>query len=338
MKQTNDLYKYLSITNRFAGAHNFPMPRDVVEEIIAKTDPHGKLILVIYNVEFVVSLVNTFNVDPKNIIFCSDHENKTKLVNRLGVDAITTIDDTSRFDTVLMNPPYTRGQVMLYTKYFKQALSISETVVCVMPLDLESRHDKLKFHNQRVLEHASFISDNISDRLKGPYTNLHYVIASNSTHNKVEEIADPLDSMPLLFPKRARLAPIKGDTNTAIGAEVPDGVETVYKVHKKDTVLYKKVAPSKVDKSKKKSKAKYLVFVNHTPSRGRFNCVVLPNTGQTWSMWTFAFECKTKAEGAKLKEWLQGPTIVGEIKKMLEARNNQHTISKAMIERLPTYA
>jgi hypothetical protein len=54
-------------------------------------------------------------------------------------------------------------------------------------------------------------------------------------------------------------------------------------------------------------------------------------------MWTFVFEANTLDEANKLKEWLQSDIIVKEIDNMLKARNNQHTISKAMIERLPTY-
>jgi hypothetical protein len=57
----------------------------------------------------------------------------------------------------------------------------------------------------------------------------------------------------------------------------------------------------------------------------------------TWGMWIFAFEVKSLEEGNKLKEWLQSTEIVKDIDNMLKARNNQHTISKSMIERLPWY-
>ena len=280
----------------------------------------------------------------KRVFGCEQYEhqvvyavNKYKLSGTYTVKNFVDDDSDQHFDYIIMNPPYTDGQVMLYTKFFEKALNSATTVLSVMPLDLQSRHDKLKFHTQRVLRHNTFISDNISHYFNVAYNNLHYVIAQISQENKVKEIVDPLDSMPLLFKNRARLIPIKGDTDIAIGDEVANGVNTIFKVHKNDTVLYKKVDPSKIAKSSKKSTSPYLVIVNHTPSKGRFNCVVLPNNGLCWSMWTFAFEANSKAEGEKLKDWLQSPVIVKEINKMLIARNHQHTISKAMIERLPTY-
>ena len=140
-----------------------------------------------------------------------------------------------------------------------------------------------------------------------------------------------------MYPNRKRLVPIKGDTDIAIGEDVTGGVDIIFKVHKGDTVRYKKVEQYKINKTTKKSTANFLVLVNHTPSKGRFNCAILPNIGQSWSMWTFAFECDTIESATKLKDWLQSETIVNEISKMLKARNNQHTISKALIEKLPTY-
>lgn len=320
----------------FAGAHSVYTPQTLVDSILNKIEISGS-ILVLFNIEFVISLVHTYRVNPAQITLYSDHEHKTNIGNSLGCHVITEIEEDMKFDVVVMNPPYTNGQVMLYAKFFDQALKLGTTVACVMPLDLQTRHDKLKFHNNRVRKHSYYISENVSDHFKVAYDNLHYVIASRSVNNPVEHIADPLDYIPLLYPERPRLQPIKGDTDTAIGAEVPNGVDTIFKVHKNDTVLYKKVDPKKVSKSSKKSSAPYLVIVNHTPSLGKFNCAIIPNNGLTWSMWTFAFECQSQEEATKLKNWIKSDEIVAEVKKMLTARNNQHTISKAMIERLPTY-
>ena len=337
MKNVSELYKYLQTTNRFEGGHDIFTPKEVVEKILTNIDIADKKIFVLYNIEFVISLLYTYNIDADNILFFSDHENKSKMVERMGVKYTNSLEQDMKFDYVIMNPPYTNGQVMLYTKFFEKALEIGDKVVSVMPLDLQSRHDKLKFHNERVLKHHTFISDNVSDYFNVAYDNLHYVIADKTVENTVQKITDPLDSIPLLYPTVPRLKPIKGDTDTAIGDEDPTGIEAVFKIHKKDTVLYKKIEQYKYDKSTKRSKAPYLVFVNHTPSKGKFNCAVLKNTQQTWSMWTFAFEAKTLKEANALKKWLQSPTIVKEVNDMLKARNNQHTISKAMIERLPAY-
>ena len=331
-----DLLKRESVS-LFDNSHNIYTPQLLVNKVLSNIDLENKSVLVLFNVEFVIELIETYNVPPENIMFYSDHKNKTNLVNRFGVKYIDTLEIEMKFDVVVGNPPYTDGQKLLYAKFFERALDISNLVAFVMPVNLDSNHDKLKFHNQRVQKHLLKLSDNLSEYFSVGYDNIHCVYAKKSIENEVKEYQDPVESIPLLYPERKRLCPIKGDTDIAMGDDVPNGVETIFKVHKGDTVLYKKVEQYKVDKTSKKSTANFLVLVNHTPSKGRFNCAVLPNTGLSWSMWTFAFECDTLEEANKLKEWLQSETIVNEISKMLTAKNNQHTISKALIERLPYY-
>lgn len=321
----------------FDNSHNIYTPQPLVNEVLSNLDLENKSILVMFNVEFVIELIETYKVSPLHITFYSDHKNKANLVDRFGVKYTSILEKEMKFDVVVGNPPYTDGQKLLYAKFFEQALDIADLVAFVMPVNLDSNHDKLKFHNHRVQKHLLNLSDNLSDHFNVGYDNIQCVYAKKSIENEVKEYQDPVKDIPLLYPTRKRLSPIKGDTDIAIGDDVPNGVDTIFKVHKGDTVLYKKVEQYKIDKSTKKSTANFLVLVNHTPSKGRFNCAILPNTGQSWSMWTFAFECDTLEEATKLKEWLQSQTIINEISKMLKARNNQHTISKALIERLPYY-
>ena len=73
------------------------------------------------------------------------------------------------------------------------------------------------------------------------YDNIRCVYAQKSIENEVKEYKDPVDDIPLLYPNRKRLVPIKGDTDIAIGEDVAGGVDTIFKVHKDDTVLYNKV-------------------------------------------------------------------------------------------------
>jgi hypothetical protein len=331
-----DLLKKES-TSLFEGGHSAYTPKIVTEKVLEDLDLANKNILVIFNVEFLITLIETYNVPAENIVFYSDHDNKSYLSEKFKVKYIKELDDDMNFDYIVGNPPYTNGQRLLYTKFFEKALDLADTVAFVMPVQLESKHDKLKFHNRRLQQHLVKMGDNVSEHFNVGYNNIRYVIASKNVNNPIQELKDPVDDIPLLYPERKRLEPIKGDTDIAQGDDDPNGVNTIFKVHKEDTVLYRKVEPYKVEKSYKKSNANYIVVVNHTPSKGRFNCAVLPNKGLCWSMWTFAFECDTLEEANKLKEWLQSDEIVEHISLMLRARNNQHTISKALIARLPFY-
>ena len=314
------------------------MPDSVAKIILDSIGPRGKKTsyLVMFTVEAACEL---YARGAKHVtVVTADFCPITKLVTeRIGYKytVLKDIEDKKmKFDVAVGNPPYTDGQKMLYAKFFERALDLAETVAFVMPVQLESNHDKLKFHNQRIQKHLVKMGDNVSDHFNVGYDNIRYVIASKSVENPVAELKDPVEDIPLLYPERKRLVTIKGDTAIAMGEDVPGGIKAVHKVHKGDTVIFKNVEPHKIQKTSKKSTANYLVFVNHTPSKGRFNCAILPNTGMSWGMWTFAFECDTIDQAEKLKAWLQSDEIVDYISKMLVARNNQHTISKQLIERL----
>jgi hypothetical protein len=272
-----------------------------------------------------------------NILRVNFAINKHKLIGQYSVKEFLTAEEVAdKFDIIVGNPPYTDGKKILYSHYFTKALQVAKTAAIIMPVNLQSRHDKLKRHNFNVERHKIKVGAP-TDCFKVGYDNISYVVASESVINNVTIAKDPVLSMPLLLPDNNRLCPIKGDTDIAIGDDVPNGIETIYKVHRGDNILYRRVAQEKVVKTNKKSTAPYLVVVNHTPWKGKFNCAVIPNTGLSWSMWTFVFEEDSLENAIKLRDWIQSPPLVAEIDKMLTLRNNQHTISKALIERLPYF-
>lgn len=94
----------------FKGSHDVFTPRVIVEAICNQFQHQEYLVL--YNIEFVISLVYTYKIDPKNIMFYSDHANKTAIAQKLGVKYETNLDNIfmkSR-PVMLINPPYTNGE------------------------------------------------------------------------------------------------------------------------------------------------------------------------------------------------------------------------------------
>jgi len=333
-------YKFIGDRSQlFLGSHLIHTPRGLVEKVLDRVNCQNRTVLIEFNVEFVISMVHTYNIQPSIITFYSDHQNKTLIAQSLGCRVITEIEDDMKFDVVIGNPPYTNGSKLLYTKFFAQALELGDTVVFVMPVQLDSLHDKLKKHNKLLKKHLVELGENVSDHFNVGYNTIHIVTASKRTVNEVEESQDPIETLPLLYPKRSRLNFIKGDTDT--GQTVDDaGVPAIDKVHKGDTVIWRRIPQKIYDKSKKKSKAPYLVCVNHTPSQGRFNCAIIKNTdpSYTWAIWTFVLEAETLKEAELLQAWLKSDEIVNEVKRMFSVRGDAfYTVSKKILNRLPYY-
>lgn len=67
--------------------------------------------LVMFQIEWVVTLIEDCNISPDNIVFFSDNENKTKLAKKLGVTVIESLEEllTMKFDYILKNSPYENG-------------------------------------------------------------------------------------------------------------------------------------------------------------------------------------------------------------------------------------
>jgi site-specific DNA-methyltransferase (adenine-specific) len=93
----------------FEGSHHIHTPKELVESIVTNFNPLAKKkILVLFNVEFVLGLVES-GVSSEDIIFLSDSDNKTAMVKRIGVKYIVrslSMDKGVKIDVIVGNPPF----------------------------------------------------------------------------------------------------------------------------------------------------------------------------------------------------------------------------------------
>tara|TARA_B110000503_G_scaffold134688_1_gene214069 strand:- start:126 stop:1304 length:1179 start_codon:yes stop_codon:yes gene_type:complete len=95
----------------FKDSHNVHTAELVIDKILDNIDTNYDCFLVLYNIEFTLSLIYKYNVDPKNITFLSDHENKTDLAKRLNIKCFQMEEKIkmNKRPIMLINPPYTNG-------------------------------------------------------------------------------------------------------------------------------------------------------------------------------------------------------------------------------------
>ena len=113
----------------FAGAHSAYTPQSLVDPIISNIGLAGREVLVLYNIEFVLSLVYNYNVLPELITFYADHPNKAKMAQGLGVKCKTDLDtiEMKSRPVLLVNPPYTNGEQdasEIYTSIINNCIDI----------------------------------------------------------------------------------------------------------------------------------------------------------------------------------------------------------------------
>jgi len=258
-------------------------------------------------------------------------------MNKKGIISIPELGNNMNFDYGITNPPYTKGAKLLYTYFFKELLNRVDKLLQLMPVELKSTHDKLKFHNKRIHKHQIFMSENVSDHFNVGYNNLRYVVASKNVENEIPDIENLLDNLSLLYPERKRLKFIGGDTVCGETEEDTTGTNVVYKLLQNDNLIIKKIPSYKVLKSKKWTTSKYSVFVNVTPSLGKFNCSIVKGCKMTWSRKVFMVECDNKNDAVNLKKWLRSDEITKEILNMLKIKNDTYSVSLEMVNRLPHY-
>jgi hypothetical protein len=241
-------------------------------------------------------------------------------------------------DEIIGNPPYTKGNEKLYTKFTEKALEICDKVTFIIPVDLDSNHVTLKAHNNRVKTHLKELGENVSHHFNVGLNNIHKVVLDKNIVNTVEEYNNPLDNYDPILKDRKRIKITKGSNTIETAEEVECGTQAVSRLLKGNKIVYKTVSNLIAEKFNKTKKLEtdWMVFVNHTPSRGLFNCAYVKNENQPWSMNVIAIGVNTEQEARNLQSWLTSETIQSEIRKMFELKN-VYTVSKEILENLPWY-
>ena len=243
-----------------------------------------------------------------------------------------------RFDVVVGNPPYTYRNTKLYTRFTKKALELSDHVTFIIPVDLDSNHVTLKAHNALVKKHLVRMSENVSHEFNVGLDNIYCVTLDKNVVNEVDEYVDPLRDYRPTYPERARLKVYKGSNSVEKAEELTDGVRAVLRVLRGNTIVYRTISNNIVNQVNKNRKVSspWLVYVNHTPSGGLFNCSYEKNNGQVWGMNVIVIEAASESEAKALQTWLTSKTIQEEVLKMFDLKG-VYTISKEMLQLLPWF-
>lgn len=343
MEITKKFERYTTLrilAERGALQHSVATPVDLVDEMIAiggKCLTEDAKILVMFNVEFAVSLSEDFPWTKDNItLFTNGDPTLQKLAQKMGINTIESLETDMKFDLGLANPPFSEGQgnKLLYPKFFKNGLDICEHIIMVMPINLDSRDNKLKSHNELILKHQDHVSEDVSSHFSGVHVGqISYVFASKSTKN--EYTLPEERKLPRILPKRERMKVINGRAFDS----VERGCEVIHKVHK-DGIVYGKCNKAHRDsfntyyKKHADLSLPWMVMINHTPSKGKFNCeVVKYSPDMVWSRWVYAIQAKTKKEANEIVEHLHSNKIVG----YLNEHMTSHTVSKTILEALPSH-
>jgi len=145
MSKADKYFELISgLPDLFSDGHSIYMPQPVVNKILNRIQLTGT-ILVMFNIEFVISLVYNYNIDPTTITFYSDSKNKAKIADKLKVKYITTLEKNMKFDYVLLNPPFGK---------FKEFKNIAQTLAKEKALIISGSRD---YHNnEKAFENVEY--------------------------------------------------------------------------------------------------------------------------------------------------------------------------------------
>jgi len=186
--------------NIFDGAHKVPTPFGIVREVLGKIDlVNYQQILVLYNVEFVIELVYNNKVSKEKITFFSDHKDKSKLMQRIGVRVVNHLEElqSKHFDLGLMNSPFQdEKKNPLYYKFHNTVLDYIKPDGVLVEIAPKALPRALAgdgiIKGQHKVTQKKILLVNIADEIKTKYfpkygSDFSYTIIKNQPFNPIDD-------------------------------------------------------------------------------------------------------------------------------------------------------
>jgi hypothetical protein len=235
---------------------------------------------------------------------------------------------------VVGNPPFSKGNKLLYPLFFEKSLDMAHTVIMIMPLQIDSSYGQLKKVNELIKTHSFDISENISKYFNIGVADVRCVHASRFHWNK-DDISVNVERYQEILPERSRLKPRRGPEDISSGKNKdPNGIPCVISIHRGDKIIWDNVRQDVVETSRMGVDSPWVVLVNDAPANGQFNKVFMKNDNLKWGKSIFAFGVESEDEAKQLCEWISTDTFKEEVKK-IQKLNNAYSMSISRFSRLP---
>jgi len=350
-------YKIQLEAGMFAGSHEIFTPLELVNEMIEQIPslPNKNSILVLFNLEFAISLVYNYNIPASRIHIYVDNLAKDVVAHKIGLNVIKDLGDINmKFDVVLGNPPYqgkegnSTNSIDLAAEFVYKSVELSNNIVSlVIPSAWTgpSPSKLKKFLYDAKLNNLVFHGDkwfNVNMRT------CHFLLTKNDNDdckvtdiNHNTELFNLTDSMILSENNTQTKFITKFDTTKNLGTRWLRGKLNLNKVNEQTTG---DVFITGVGKQGEKYNTSIITVGNEITGKGLFK-VVLPNMGAFNNIgavkvadvnhvggYSVVFlTTSSEIESINLKQYLETNTI----KTLIKSVKTNTPNSKSLFEQIP---